>query len=302
MPAYDTILMVVVYPGIENFIYNYFASVKDQTYKKFDILILNDGFEKKNLGCVFNSIMMDMPTGLPPGQIRLEGINYAIENNYQNIIFSDVDDYFSSNRIEESLVFLENHDFVYNNIVPVDMTGEPMRVDVNTNFKLPDQISNYEKLLDYNLFGMSTTGLVLSLLKNFYIPKDIIAVDWWIYTYLLLNGAHGKRIDNATTYYRQSADNLVGMKKPLNDDRLETGINVKQAHYHHVFEYCNKNNLETATKDYALKIEEILELKSALENEEFRKRYIEIINKNMYKIYKGWWSELISLEEWKKYE
>ncbi len=294
--------MVAIYPDIGPFMNDYFASVKEQTYRKFDILILNDGLEKEKLPHLSNSIVIDMPTVLSPTQIRFEGIKYAIKNDYDNLIFSDADDFFSSNRIQESLYYLENNDFVYNNIVPVDVKGEPLGVDIITNYQLPNKITSYKKLLNYNLFGMSNTGLALSFLKRFNIPKDLIAVDWWIFTFLLLNGARGVHVKDAVTFYRQSSQNLVGMKKPLNVGRLRTGIEVKLKHYNRVYGYCQTKGLKKPLKDYSTKIKEMLDLESMLEDREFRKKYIKKINANLKQVYKGWWSEILPLNEWSRYE
>ena len=126
-------------------------------------------------------------------------------------------------------------------------------------------------------------------------------MDWWIFTILLLNGATGKYIDNAITYYRQSDENLVGMKKILNENRLKTGIRVKQTHYDNIIKYCNQNNLEIALNSYALKKDGILELKLALKDLDFQKRYIDIINSNLDALYCGWWSEILDLKTWRTY-
>ena len=162
-------------------------------------------------------------------------------------------------------------------------------------------INSFKQIIDYNFLGLSHTAINLKLLENFYVPEGIIAVDWWIFTILILNGATGKYIDRAITYYRQYNDNFVGIKKTLNEDRLKTGIKVKKAHYTHVVEYCKNNHLQLALTEYTKKNEEIFELEIALRDKVFRKIYIEIINQLMGKIYQGWWSEIVDLTTWRKY-
>lgn len=297
-----TLLMVAVYPGVEPFLNDYFSSVNKQTYKGFDILILNDNLNDSYLNWApSDSIVLDIPDGLNIAQIREYGIKYAVENNYRNLIFSDADDYFSNNRVELSVKELKDYNFVFNNIEPVDVHRKMLSTDFSLyDTKVGEQYS-YKKLLDYNIFGMSNTGLQVRFLDNYFIPEDAYAIDWWIFTILILNGAKGKFIDSATTFYRQTDDNLVGMKKPLNQDRLSFGINVKQAHYNNVLEYCKKRKLESAIADYSLKKQEMFELKSAVEDQEFRERYIETVNTNLDRIYKGWWSEVLPLNNWRTY-
>ena len=58
-----------------------------------------------------NEIMIS--ENMSPGIIRYDGLHYAIKNNYRNLIFSDIDDYFSTNRISLSIRELEKFDFVF---------------------------------------------------------------------------------------------------------------------------------------------------------------------------------------------
>ena len=44
------------------------------------------------------------------------------------------------------------------------------------------------------------------------------------------------------------------------------------------------------------------ELIEEMRNPDFIKRYINTIDRNFTDIYKGWWSEILTLEELRKYE
>ena len=302
MKKSETLVMVVYYKGAERYASDYFKSIENQSTKQFDLLIIYDNvasFKISGLNVSINEILISERK--KPSMIRLDGMRYALKNDYRNLIFSDIDDYFSNNRISLSMRELENYDFVFNEISLINQNSALIEENYLYQISVVKDVDSFSQILDYNYLGLTHTGINLESLQNFYIPEDIIAVDWWIFTILLLNGATGKYVDNAKTYYRQSDDNLVGMMKPLNEDRLETGIKVKQVHYHNVFEYCKENNLETAIKEYALKKEEMLVLKSMLKDRGFRKKYIEIVNANMERIYKGWWSEIIPLNNWRLY-
>ena len=56
-----------------------------------------------------------------------------------------------------------------------------------------------------------------------------------------------------------------------------------------------------ALKEYEAKKEEIQDLKFALEESYFRDRYMEVVNANIDRIHRGWWSEIVSLNDWEKY-
>ena len=44
-------------------------------------------------------------------------INYAQINYYKHIIFTDLDDYFSKNRISDSIKMLEKNDIIFNEMI-----------------------------------------------------------------------------------------------------------------------------------------------------------------------------------------
>jgi hypothetical protein len=292
--------MVALFPGIEAYTTDYFNSVKNQLIEGVDLLILNDNFDINSIKSMPDSTVLEMPPNFSPAEIRQAGIKYSLEQGYKNIVFSDGDDYYSDNRIKESFQQLDHTDFVYNQVIPVDENGIILPTTKSPHFNLPDDINSVESLLDYNLFGMSNTAVVLDRLNGFHIPKGLVAVDWYLFTILLLNGARGKFIKNTSTYYRQTESNLVGMQKPLDSERLQVGVDVKFKHYCHVLDYCETHNMKPCVAIFARKKEQMSELKTALEDPDFKNRYIYSINISMEQIYKGWWSEILTLSEWNK--
>ena len=303
MKKSETLVMVVYYKGAERYASDYFKSIENQSTKQFDLLIIYDNvasFKISGLNVSINEIMISERK--KPSMIRLDGMRYALENNYRNLIFSDIDDYFSNNRISLSVRELEEYSFVFNEISLINQNGGLLKENYLHQISVLKYVDSFSHILDYNCLGLTHTGVNLELIDNFYIPEDIIAVDWWVFTILLLNGATGKYVDNATTYYRQSDNNMVGMNKLLDVNRLETGIKVKLIHYDNVMNYCNENNLHTAYEEYSQRKNKINQLKSAIHDKGFCEKYIETVNMNMNKIYKGWWSEILTLDDWRTYE
>ncbi len=297
-----TLLMVVVFPGIIQFLRDYLRSVNIQTDREFNLLILSDQLEYEYFEVDSdNCTIINIAESLSPAEIRLVGIKYAVKQDYHYLIFSDADDFFSSNRIEASVATLKHHDFVFNDINLVNIKGDTLTKKYLSFIGAQHQYNDYKNIINYNMFGMSNAGVRAHLLKDFYIPEDIIAVDWWIFTFLLLNGAKGKFINEATTFYRQTNNNTVGMNKKLNEQRLSFGISVKTRHYKNVLSYCINNKLDFATRDYSDKLEEMKELSEAIKDAKFKKLYIDAVNENFDQIYKGWWSEILPLKDWGKY-
>ncbi|GAI25326.1 unnamed protein product, partial [marine sediment metagenome] len=156
-------------------------------------------------------------------------------------------------------------------------------------------------IIDKNIIGFGNSGVKVKKLDNLYIPKEILAVDWWIYSILLLNSCKGRYISKAINYYRQHENNL-GTSTNLNKNKLLNGVRLKQIHYENLLTYCKNHKIKEATKIYYKKLGEINELDKYIQNDSFCRRYIEVINKNFSEIYNGWWSEILPISEWRKYD
>jgi len=300
MMTNNIILLVgVAYQGIDNYIKQYCKSIESQK-AKFDILIICDNYNKtfplKNENIYFENV-----DNLSPAQIRAFMIEYAVKNKYKYLVFSDLDDYYSNNRIQLSVEKMQDFDFIFNELDIVNDKGVIIKNNYLSSLYIKEKCEDYKYILDKNFFGLSNSSVKVDKIKGICIPDGIIAVDWWIFTLLLLNGCKGRFVKDAKTYYRQSANNLVGVGKQLNEKRFQMGINVKIIHYKNVKIYCDNNKLEKEKAIYNNKLEEMLELSEEVKNPVFRKRYIEIINKNYKEIFKGWWSEILPISEWRKF-
>jgi len=294
----DTLLLGVVFEEVKPFLDEYFTSIDSQTEKNFDLLILKDQYKDKIPDCRINNIIINVEKKETPAQIRQLGIQYAIENNYRNLIFTDTDDYYSENYVENLIAGLENSDFTYSNIVPVDNKG----CVIKSNIVIPDYAKQYKDIINYNYIGLGCSAVKTQIVKGVDIPRDIIAVDWYLYTTLLLNGFAGEKICDAFVNYRQHVNNIVGGLKQLDRKRLFNGIDIKEKHYFYIYNYCLESKNISVAKEYDFKYQEILKLNTRVKEKTFLEKYINIVNMNMVEIYKGWWSEIITLEEFKKYE
>ena len=241
----DTLLLAVVFEEVKPFLDEYFTSIDSQTEKNFDLLILKDKYKDKIPGGKTKNIVIDIENNDSPAQIRQYGIQYAIKNNYKNIIFTDTDDNYSQNYVESLMLGLENNDFVYSNIVPVDNND----ITINNYFSLPHETKRYEQIINYNFIGLGCSAVRSEIIREINIPSDIIAVDWYLYTILLLNGFAGKLVEIASVYYRQHYNNTVGVLKQLDRVRLLKGIDIKEKHYLYIYNYCLENNYKSVAKE-----------------------------------------------------
>ena len=298
MTNINTLLIGVVFEEVKPFLNKYIDSLNSQSTKNFDLLILNDGYEGEIPYNELGSHIINIANNKSPAQIRDFGIKYSIKHNYKNLIFTDTDDYYSKDYVESIISGLINNDFIYCDIIPVDSKN----YTINNYTSIPPITTQYMDIIDSNYLGLGSTGLKVKNLKEINIPSDIVAVDWYLFTILLLKGFNGERVNNASVYYRQHSNNTVGGLKHLDRERLFKGIDIKEKHYYYIYTFCLENNYESVAKEYEIKYQEMLELKLFLQESINLEKYINSININLNTVYKGWWSEIMSIKEFKKYE
>jgi glycosyltransferase involved in cell wall biosynthesis len=294
-----TLLMTVVYPGCEKYLDDFFLSLSSQSYKHYDILILNDGYKKNYPSETLHYEELLISGNMEPSQIRTQGILHALAAGYEKLIFADADDYFSNDRVEFSIDYLEQYAFIYNKIIVVNNER------VGTSFQgvqFPEEVHDPHLIIDRNIFGLGHTAINLSINVDFNIPEDILAVDWWLFSKILIEGHKGRFVEKAITYYRQGENNFVGQNNYLDKQSLALGVAVKKSHYSNMSEYCNSISNNKMQELYNGKYHETIQLSNAIKDDSFLHHYLNVVNKNYATIYNGWWSEIISIKELKKYE
>ena len=99
-------LFTVFYSGAECFLKDFLSSLKEQSYKEFDLIIVNDGFEVgefENLLCNLNVVEIKFSSTVSKN--REYGLNYIKRAGYKYLILCDVDDFFSRKRVEISFSY-----------------------------------------------------------------------------------------------------------------------------------------------------------------------------------------------------
>lgn len=283
----------VIYNNIEEYIEDFIKSLSKQTYKEFDLLIINDGLEdekvRREFYKTFNncSILDYCNSGLNPSELRVEIIKYSTDNGYDLLIFGDIDDIFSSNRIMEIVNnYSDEFAFYYNDLIVMDTKKDFF------NGKLKNNVKNKDELDNYNFIGMSNSAVNIKLINNVLCDigslKGCIAFDWYFYTLLIKLGFCGVKVKDAITYYRIYDNNIAGFTNSLNLNKLNNGIKVKQFQY----EALSKYDIS-----FIDKLEKINILKDKMDNEYyFVDKYIKCINNN-YKNSVFWWENIRLIDE-----
>ena len=205
--------LTTIFPMKKQFLIDFFDSLSAQTYKDFDVVVVNDGykdFEKiKEKYSKLNIIELYCKD--TPAKNREFGINFCKNKKYEYLIFGDSDDYFSQNRIECSLGLLKNNDIVVNDLSLFDNNGTYEDMYISNRLESKSKI-NYKYIQNKNIFGLSNTAIKTNILTRVSFDEHIIAVDWELYKGLLKDGFSAIFTNEMITYYRQHKDNTVGLQ------------------------------------------------------------------------------------------
>lgn len=224
-------LFVVFYPGIEKFVNDFIYSLRNQSRKDFDLIVVNDGYSNKNIQSLYPDLnIVELEFGSTISKNREYGINYIITQDYEFLILCDADDYYSKDRVALTIEVLAEADIVVNDLNVVSFDKKILvegylsnSIGITTNIDLAF-------LLEKNLLGFSNTGLRVSKLRKVHYPIDLKIVDWYYYTLLLREGLKVKYVPQNLTFYRQHNDNLIGIGQ-LTVDLFRKMSKLKLEHY-----------------------------------------------------------------------
>lgn len=298
----ETLLVVVVYDCPSQFLTTYLDSVLAQDTAEFDVAVIADGGDVRPFHRLGRRLrLLDANAPRTPSLIRQQAVDFARSAGYSFIVFSDVDDYFTPLRVSQSVAGLRSRDFVYNEIDVVTATGDLVAPSILRSIGVTDTIQDYRELLHRNVLGLSHTAVRTDALNDIRIPREVVAVDWFLYSALLVRGRLGAMVDQCSTFYRQTSDSLVGFARPLTEERFRRGIAIKRAHYEAMIGWTSGAQDTEASLLYSSYLERLNELDVACQDWRFLGTYLATVNRHFSKIYQGWWSEILLLPDWRRY-
>jgi hypothetical protein len=277
--------LTTIYPIDERYITDFFHSLINQTDTDFDLIILNDDYlefsalKKQYSG--LSIIELKSANNIALNRERL--IKYAIDNNYCFALFGDIDDYFESNRVQVSKSLLEASDIVVNDLTSFSSVGV-INEKILSSRIVNNSVITLDFILEKNIFGLSNTAIKLDGLQSqdIMFSPDIVAVDWYFFSTLLLQGRRAVFTSDTVTYYRQHDSNTVGIGS-VTQESINNAIVVKQRHYFYM------NDKSDVYKELLEKNER---LSSLILTEEYK---LKLIAKNYKTLQNPLWWELIYL-------
>jgi len=226
--------LTTIFPISKTYLFDFFNSIQKQTCKNFDVIVINDSYEGfDKIEQAFTDLnIIELNYSGTPAKNREYGINYVIYSGYDILIFGDCDDYFSENRVEESIDLLGVSDIVINDLSLFYEAGMLEQNYLSNRLANKEQIGS-KFIEDKNVFGFTNTAVNVNSIKNVIFDSSLIAVDWFFYATLLNQGLKAVFTNGCISYYRQHECSLVGLGR-LTISSLDIGIAVKMNHYKNI--------------------------------------------------------------------
>ena len=297
MKKSSTAFLTTVFPSCKQYLDDFFKSLSNQTDSDFDVIVINDCLEDfiffikkyKKLNII------EIKSSKSPIQNRIKGLNHILDDNYSNLIFGDSDDYFSENRVSVSKEILTKNDIAVNDLVLFDEKFKTESIFKDIKFLKHD-------LVHRNIFGLSNTAIRTKILKNLSLEPEveIVAYDWYLFSLLVFNDFSFKFSSETNSFYRQYSSNTLGISFKLDENSLQNLVRIKKMHLLALKEYYSRIN---RSKYYAIfkdELKALLELEVSLLANETKIDYLSVVNKNITKIFNGWFSQLINLKQYKE--
>lgn len=273
--------LTTIYPTNPRYVTDFFDSLLKQTIKNFDILVVNDGytdfFKIKNQ---FKSLnIIELPAADSIAKNRQLLIQFAKINNYDIVVFGDIDDTFSEARIEKSIAALQKVDVVVNDLTSTTKDGAVLSENIYSHRLNHEQLIPFDFIKEKNIFGLSNTAINLGKVSIdlIFFPEELIAVDWYFFSLLLLSGLSAVFIADEITFYRQYDENTIGIGG-FDSEKIKSIIAIRAIHYK---EMSKKNS------DFNLLLENTLCLKKQIANESKLNQLVKINSQKL--IYPLWW-------------
>jgi len=284
------VVIGVVYPAATPYLNSYLESLEKQTCQNFDLILANDGVTELEVYLQKYSLKTTVyPTSGSQIQIRIDLIKFALKAGYEYIIFTDCDDYFSLNRVEECANLLKNNHIVINDldIVPDDLKSKQLSYFSN---RIDDgKILKTKDILHYNMMGLTNVSVRREVLLKCVasLKPEVVALDWILWTHALLKGFKAKFTNSTSTKYRVYSGNIAGLPQELNNLTVSSGLSVKIMHY---------ARLKSFDVEYQKLFNDFSKVKKMSLDASWFSDYIIALNEQKIE-YPMWWENIKTLEQ-----
>lgn len=223
----------VIYNEAYEYAKEFIESINNQTYKEFDILLLNDNLSSDKVKVIIDNLnnsprIWQGKSDAKPNELRVELITRAKLEEYDLLILGDFDDTFSGDRISTIVEeYDESYGFFYNELY---ILGDNTKFFMN----IPEETILIDNIIESNYLGLSNSAINLKLLSQSLILSlnkcQSAVFDWYMFSILLISGVKGKKIKKGKTFYRIHDLNIAG-KSDNSMKSILKEIEIKNEHF-----------------------------------------------------------------------
>lgn len=296
VPAYNT----------EKYIDKCLKSIFSNTYKNFEVIIVNDGSTDKTENIInkyikkYDNIIYIKQKNMGLSLARNNGVKKAT-GDY--LLFIDSDDYVEKNLLEN----------INKNIDDLDVLRYQLNIVFNDKiipyeekeFNATDGIDAFEKIVKYKFIEMASLYVInrkYYLDNNFMFEKDVYHEDYGLLPLVIATAKKVKSINYLGYNYVQrdgsimSSNDTEKMKKKMDDmlflftkaikylDNIPYSQNVKSFYANSIIDKYNSLS-DKLKKEYIKKIKD-LKVISYLSNDSFKRKIKKILYEIKYEVLK----------------
>lgn len=230
-----TAFVMFSYPRCEQFLSQTLVSLTRQTDQDFDVIIFNDGLDSLDTICQISlnktpeicSVRGNIPA------IRSSGLKKMKSSGYHNVIFGDADDVFAENRVEVIKQLLTENDVVVNDL---DVCNENLIQTRQAYFqnRLPSEcLLKKDTIRLCNCIGFTNSALRANVIPEIDFPDTLTAIDWALFTTIMLSNARALFTGATSTKYRIHRRSHYDVTS-TNPSSLSFQVKVKYRHYEYL--------------------------------------------------------------------
>ena len=296
VPAYNT----------EKYIDKCLKSIFSNTYKNFEVIIVNDGSTDKTEDIInkyikkYDNIIYIKQKNMGLSLARNNGVKKAT-GDY--LLFIDSDDYVEKNLLENINKDIGDLDVLRYQLNMV--FNDKIIPYVEKEFNVTNGIDSFEKIVRYKFIEMAALYVInrkYYLDNNFMFEKDVYHEDYGLLPLVIATAKKVKSINYLGYNYVQrdgsimSSNDTSKMKKKMDDmlflftkaikylDNIPNSQNVKSFYANSIIDKYNSLSDELK-KEYIKKIKD-LKIISYLSNDNFKRKIKKILYKIKYEVLK----------------
>ena len=204
----DLISIIIPYFKKKKYIKSTLVSILNQSYKKFEILIIYDDPSNEDLEYLKNLIKIDTRIKLienhkniGAGLSRNKGLKFS-RGNY--ICFIDADDIWKKNKLKKQIQFMQKNKYNFS-FTSYSIINEKNEILGKRNVFFD---ANYKILYNSNIVGLSTVMINKTIKPLISFPNLRTQEDFALWLKLCKKGVELKHLKNNLSFWRKTKKSL----------------------------------------------------------------------------------------------